>query len=104
MFKKILYPIKFEEFSIDILSCILNFKKGVTQEIILLHVLDISKIEMNKYEGYDSGDLKKLKEIADIKMIEVEKIIKKAGILVKKLINVGIPYREILKAAEEEKV
>lgn len=28
MYKKILYPIKFEEFSLDVLSCILNFKKA----------------------------------------------------------------------------
>jgi hypothetical protein len=36
MYKKILYPIKFEEFSLDLLSCILNFKKAGMEEIVLL--------------------------------------------------------------------
>lgn len=104
MYKKILYPIKFEEFSLDVLSCILNFKKAGTEEIVLLHVIDVAKLPMDKYEGYHSDDVKRLTEIANLKMDEAVPIIEEAGIRPKKRIEVGIPYREILRVAEEEKV
>jgi nucleotide-binding universal stress UspA family protein len=104
MYKKILYPIKFEEFSLDVLSCILNFKKVGTEEIILLHVIDVDRLPMDKYEGYHPEDVKRLTEIADLKMAEGIKIIEDAGIRAKKVITVGIPYREILRVADEEKV
>lgn len=68
--KKILYPIKFEEFSLAVLSCILNFKKAGTEEIVLLHVIDVAKLPMDKYEGYHPDDVKRLTGIADLKMAE----------------------------------
>lgn len=104
MYKKILYPIKFEEFSLDVLSCILNFKKAGTEEIVLLHVIDVTRLPMDKYEGYHPDDVKKLTEIVSLKMDEAAPIIEEAGIRAKKRIEVGIPYREILRVAEEEKV
>ena len=104
MYKKILYPIKFEEFSLDVLSCILNFKKAGMEEVVLLHVIDVSKLPMDKYEGYHPDDIKRLTEIANLKMDEAVTIIEKAGIRAKRRIEVGIPYREILKVAGEEKV
>lgn len=69
MYKKILYPIKFEEFSLDVLSCILNFKKAGTKEIILLHIIDVAKLPMDKYEGYSPEDVKRFSEIADVKWV-----------------------------------
>jgi len=104
MYEKILYPIKFEEFSIDILKCILNFKKAGTKEIILIHVIDVSRLPMDKYEGYDLNLVKSLSEIAEKKIEEALKVITDACISAKKFIPVGVPYREILKVAEQEKV
>jgi nucleotide-binding universal stress UspA family protein len=104
MYKKILYPIKFEEFSLDILSCILNFKKAGTEEIILLHVIDVEKLPMDKYQGYYPDDVKRLTGLAQLKMEEAVGMIKDAGLIAKKLINVGIPYREILRTARDENV
>lgn len=104
MYKKILYPIKFEEFSLDVLSCILNFKKAGTEEIVLLHVIDVAKLPMDKYEGYHPEDVKRLTGMADHKMAEAVGMINDAGLTAKKLITLGVPYREILKTADEEKV
>ncbi len=104
MYKKILYPIKFEEFSLNILSCIANFKKTGTTEIILLHVIDVSKLPMDKYEGYSEADVKRWTEIANIKMTEAEEFVKSTGLKAKSRIEVGVPYREILRVAEEENV
>ncbi|MDH5203987.1 MAG: universal stress protein [Nitrospirota bacterium] len=110
MFKKILYPIRFEAVSpdvlssLDALSCILNFKKAGTEEIALLHVIDVAKLPMDKYSGYSHEEVKILTEIADSKMDEAARLIENAGLKAKKRIEVGIPYREILKVADEEKV
>lgn len=104
MYKKILYPIKFEEFSLDVLSCILNFKKAGTEKIILFHILDVSRLPMDKYEGYSPQDVKRLTEIANTKMDEAVRMIEEKGLIAKRMIEVGVPYREILRVAEEEKV
>lgn len=104
MYRKILYPIKFEEFSLDVLSCILNFKKAGAEEIVLLHVIDVSRLPMDKYEGYSPVDVKRLTEIAELKIKEAVELIRGAGLRAKKYIEVGIPYREILKIAKEEGV
>ena len=104
MYKKILYPIKFEEFSLNILSCVANFKKTGTTEIILLHVIDVSKLPMDKYEGYSEADVKRWTEIANIKMAEAEDFVKSTGLKAKSRIEVGVPYREILRVAKEENV
>ncbi|MEW6110314.1 MAG: universal stress protein [Nitrospirota bacterium] len=104
MYKKILYPIKFEEFSLNILSCVTTFKKTGTTEIILLHVIDVSKLPMDKYEGYSETDVKRWTEIANIKMTEAEDLIKNTGLKVKSRIEVGVPYRDILRVAKEENV
>ncbi len=104
MYKKILYPIKFEEFSLDVLSCILNFKMAGTEEIILLHVIDVAKLPMDKYEGYHPDDVKRRTEVVGLEMHEAVRLIEASGLAAKSLIAVGVPYREILRIAEEEKV
>lgn len=104
MYKKILYPIKFEEFSLEVLSCALNFRKAGMEEIVLLHVIDVSKLPMDKYEGYHPDDIKRLTALAEAKMDEPAKMIETAGLHSNKRIEVGVPYREILRVAEEERV
>jgi len=110
MFKKLLYPIRFEALSpdmpssLEVLSCVLNFKKAGTEEIVLLHVIDVAKLPMDKYEGYSIQDVKRLTEIADVKMDEAVRLIEDAKLMAKKRIEVGVPYREILKVAKEEEV
>ncbi|MFN3480675.1 MAG: universal stress protein [Thermodesulfovibrionales bacterium] len=102
MYKKILYPIKFEEFSLDLLRCILDFKSVGTEEIVFVHVIDVSKLPMDKYEGYSTRDVESLKAIAEEKMKEAIRIAEEAGLRTKKTIRVGVPYREILNVSREE--
>ena len=104
MYKKILFPIKFEEFSLDVLACILNFKKAGMEEVVLLHVVDVSKLPMDKFEGYHPDDIKRFTALAEAKMAEAMEIVETAGLRPRKRIEVGVPYREILRVAEEEDV
>lgn len=102
MYKKILYPIKFEEFFLDILRYILGFKGIGLEEIVFLHVIDVSKLPMDRYEGYSPVDVESLKAIAEEKMEEAVKVAEDAGLKTKEMIRVGLPYKEILKIIEEE--
>jgi len=104
VYKKILYPISFDEFSLDVLSCVLHLKKVGAKEIVLLHVIDTAKLPMDKYEGYNAADIKKLSKIAELKMTDAVKMIEGVGLKAKKIIETGIPYREILRVAAKEKV
>jgi nucleotide-binding universal stress UspA family protein len=104
VYKKILYPINFEEFSLDVLSCILNFRKAGMKEIVLLHVLDIGKLPVDKFEGYSREDADRARAVAEIKMNEAVRVIEQAEIKAGTRIVVGYPYREIINTADQEKV
>jgi len=110
MFKKILYPIRFEAVSPDVLStldaisCALNFKKAGAEEFVLLHVIDVAKLQLHKYEDYSKEDVKRLTSIAEAKMERAVALIENEGLKAKKRIVVGVPYKEILKVAKEEEV
>ncbi len=103
MFKKILYPTAFEEFSRDVLRCVTNFKNLGTEEIVLLHVIYASQLPQ-VHEGYVLRLADALRHLLNAKMAEAAGIVEAAGIRVKQRIELGVPYREILRVAEEEKV
>lgn len=103
MFKKILYLTAFEEFHRDVLGCVTNFKSVGTEEIVLLHVIYSSQLPQ-VHEGYVLRLADALRHLLNSKIREAAKIVDDAGIRVKSRIELGVPYREILKIAEEEKV
>lgn len=103
MFKKVLYLTAFEEFSHDVLGCLTNFKKVGTEEIILLHVIYASELPQ-VHEGYVLRLADALRHMLNAKLTEAAAIVEAAGIKVKKRIELGVPYQEILRVAGEEKV
>ena len=103
MFKKVLYLTAFEEFSRDVLGCLTNFKNLGTEEIVLLHVIYSSQLPQ-VHEGYVLRLADALRHLLNAKMTEAANIVDAAGIKVKKRIELGVPYQEILRVAEDEKV
>jgi len=103
MYKRILYLTAFEDFYLDVLSCFLNFKKVGTEEIILAHVIYATELP-RVHEGYVLKLADTLRNILNVKTDEAVRIIEEAGIKARRRIELGVPYREILKIAEEEKV
>jgi len=103
MFKKILYPTAFENFYQDVLGCVTNLKEVGTEEIVLLHVIYASHLPQI-HEGYILKLADALRRLLDAKMNEAARIVENAGLKVKRRIELGVPHREILKVAEEEKV
>jgi nucleotide-binding universal stress UspA family protein len=103
MFKKVLYLTAFEEFSRDVLGCLTNFKNVGMEEIVLLHVIYASELPQ-VHEGYVLRLADALRHLLNAKMTEAAGIVEAAGIKVKQRIELGVPYQEILRVAEEEMV
>lgn len=108
MFEKILYPTDFSDVSKKALVFIKQLKGAGTKEVVVFHVIDervINKIQHHSDAGINVEEFEKIMEEhaqEEIKVIEDE--LKKSGFNVKTRIDRGIPFREILKAEEEENV
>jgi nucleotide-binding universal stress UspA family protein len=103
MYKKLLYLTEFEEFYLDVLSCVLKFKKVGAEEIIIVHVLYATELP-KIHEGYILKVADTLRHLLNTKAQQAVRLIENAGIKARTRIEIGIPYREILKVADEEKV
>jgi len=106
MFKKILYPTDFSDVSKQAIDYIKQLRKGGSERIIVLHVID--ERGMGAIERYASASSVEIEQrIMDdakqeLKIIEDE--FKKSGFKVKTMIQRGVPLLEILKAEEEEDI
>jgi nucleotide-binding universal stress UspA family protein len=109
MFEKILYPTDFSDASKKALDYIKQLKEAGTKEVVVLHVIDERELEsvLHHSEGgltfeEDLGKIMEKNAEEGMKLIEDE--LKKSGFMVKPRIEWGIPFRDILKAEEEENV
>jgi nucleotide-binding universal stress UspA family protein len=108
MFKKILYPTDFSDVSKKALDYIKQLKEAGTNQVVVLHVIDEREIEHIAHLAELNVSIEELEKRREeyareeIKAIEAE--LKKSGFTVKIRIEKGIPFRDILKAEEEEDV
>ena len=106
MFKKILYPTDFSNYSEQALKYVIQLKEAGTEEVVVLHVIDRDSIKVFSklyWEEFSTTDLK-LREKAQIALKPIEEELKGHGFRVKIQIAEGIPFREILKVEEEEDI
>ena len=108
MFEKILYPTDFSDVSKKALDYIKQLKESGTKEVVVLHVIDEREIEHISHIpeiSMTEEELEKRKEEnAKEEMSPIVTELKKSGFAVKTRIEKGIPFRDILKVEEEEKV
>mgnify|MGYP001118583451 CR=1 FL=1 len=111
MFEKILYATDFSDVANKALDYVKMLKKTDAKEIILLHVVDSRNFSnLAGYElTFDIADLekeveKKSNQYANVKMSTIREDLKANGFTVKLRVEHGIPFKEILKAEEEENV
>lgn len=108
MFEKILYPTDFSDVSKKALDYIKRLKEAGTKEVIVLHVIDEREVaSVSQYAGayLNDKEVEKVREESvkeELKAIESE--LRKSGFDVKVRIEQGIPFRDILRVEEEEKV
>ncbi len=95
MFRKILFPTDFSDYSLKTLEYVVGLKDVGAEEVILAHVIpaleeypvtlgikDKAKLEMQKHEG----------------------VLKDQGFKVRSLVEMGTPTQQLLSLAEAEKV
>lgn len=100
MLKRILFPTKFEEFSLAILKSIIPLKEAGMEEIILLHVIDPDGLYTEKETGLPfNPDL--IRKAAMEQFTSYAEYLHSEGIRVKTKIIMGGLVSEILKTAEE---
>ena len=108
MFEKILYPTDFSDVSKKALEFIKQLKAAGTKEVIVFHVIDERPLERVMHHLGPNFDFKELSKAQDkyvkkeIRAVADE--LKKSGLDVKTRIDRGIPFREILKAEQEEDI
>jgi len=106
MFERILYPTDFSDVSKKAINFIKRLKGAGTKEVIVFHVLDERVIDrIPPHSGINVEGLKRnQKKQAQEEIRAVADELKKSGFDVKTRIDRGIPFREILKAEQEEDV
>jgi nucleotide-binding universal stress UspA family protein len=103
MFTRILFPTKFEEFSLEILKSISCLKSGGLEYVVLLHVIDIDKA----YSRADWGGIVNLTSIhqaATEELSSYAEYLQSEGIKVKSTIATGPVVSEIIRIGQEEAV
>ncbi len=108
MFEKILYPTDFSEVSKKAMDFIKQLKGAGTREVVVFHVIDeriIDRIQHHSESGIGLEVIgKKMEENARAEISAIGEELKKSGFKVKTRIDRGIPFREILKAEQEENI
>ena len=106
MFEKILYPTDFSEVAKKALPYIIGLKGSGAKEVIILYIIDERGIDtFRNSTAIDTLAVEKeWEKLALNEISRLEDALKEQGFIVKAHINKGIPFREILRVAEEENV
>jgi len=103
MFKKILYPTDFEEFSLPILESLACLKKAGLEEVVLLYVIDTDSFQ-TEVDGGVALNLDQVRQTAMSKLDVLAEFLRSEGIGVKSEISIGTLVAEILKTAAKQEV
>ena len=105
MFNKILFPTDFSDVSQKALKYIKQLKGAGAQEVIVLHVIDESELQVLSRipDQYPMIVAQMDKEILE-EMSTVESELTSEGFNVKLKVNTGKPFSEIMKTAEKGNV
>ena len=103
MFRRILFPTKFEEFSLEILKSISCLKCGGLEEVVLLHVIDMDKA----YSHADWGgivNLTTIHENATEQLSSYAEYLRSEGVNVRSTVATGPLVSEIIRIGQDEGV
>ena len=108
MFEKILYPTDFSDVSKKAIDFIKQLQGAGTKEVVVFHVIDERMIDRIQHHAEASINIDefetKMEEHAQEEINAIEDDLKKSGFKVKTRIDRGVPFREILKAEQEEDI
>lgn len=104
MFKKILYPTDFSQVSRKAMDYCKKLKAAGTEEVILLHVIEIDPNIEKLPEKIREGFLTLLRGEPQGELDKMKGELEEAGIRTRVRIERGNPIKEILRVEEEEDV
>lgn len=113
MFTKILYPTDFSEKSKHALGMVKKLREAGASIVYLVHCIDIREVNtMAEMEGFSSIQYTsileeinaELRKKAEEKLATITKELTNLGFKVEERLVNGIPFKEILRIAEKEKV
>jgi len=106
MFKKILYPTDFSDVAHRALDFVIRLKDAGAREVVILHVIDKGNFDaIARYATKDILEIERnLEENAMAEITPIEEKLTKRGFKVKVIISREIPFMEILRVEEKEKV
>ena len=104
MLNTVLYSINFGEFFFENLDCFVNLAKIGLKEIVLIHVIDINRLQHSLYSRYNKEDEEKIRKFSEIKLEDIKKNLEKYGFGVSYVIRTGNIADEIVDEAEREDV
>ena len=105
MFERILYPTDFSEVSKEVLDYIKGLNKACVQEVVVLHVLDVKYLDSlfldtRKVLETETALLKKARK----DLLEIVDELEQCGFKTKGRVEIAVPFKEIIRIEEEEKI
>ncbi|MBI2252028.1 MAG: universal stress protein [Armatimonadetes bacterium] len=101
-FKKILFPLDFSPYSLEVLKSLKNLIPLGLSEVILLYVINTQELVLNFKEGENYLEILK-KEVQEELKLKAEEL-KNLALKVKFFLELGIPYLEVNRISIEEKI
>ena len=106
MFERILYPTDFSDVSMKAVNYVKQLKDAGAKEVTVLHVIDERMLVVpDVFSGIDFMAIEnELRRIADEECNKIVEQFREKGLKAKFTVERGIPFLEILKAAQKEDV
>lgn len=105
MFERILYPTDFSDVSKKVLDYIKTLNNVGVQEIVVLHVLDVKYLDSLFYDTRKELDMETvLLGKAREDMHEIVGELQQCGFKTKGRVEIAVPFKEIVRIEEEEKI
>ena len=105
MFEKILFPTDFSDVAAKALQYVKRLKEAGSREVIVLHVIDQSNLELlSSYSTIQDfvGIEREIEKRSSEEIALIVNELKQHGFSVKERLEKGVPLRVVLKVAEEE--
>lgn len=100
MFRKILYPTDFSLHSNKVAESIINLKPAGVGEVMILHIID--KRIFTQFPEVSGDVINTMRTGAEKSMAKVANQLKSAGLKTEAIIEVGVPFHQIVGIAKAE--
>lgn len=102
MFERILYPTDFGGYAWPNLACVLQ-SLPTCREVILVHAVDVEKLQHNLLPGYLADDEARIRALAGGQFERWIRALKTRGLEARWFLPTGVPSREVLGIARQER-